>query len=289
MSLNNDEKRTWACVDGILVINLDRDTERLSGWQSEVGERLPVERTCRISAVDGRELADYGMPPWFSEKTGERAGFWGGSAGCVLSHRRAIEKARDAGWKRVLIMEDDSRFADATGAERLACVWSLLKGEYLLYLGCHEPEPYGKCVDATVGLWEIDGALATHAYVLTSGLYEPILNDLPTEENVWDWIGRNKAVDLYYRNHISRKKGAHVYALLPPLICQGLLSSSIFGDTYRRASACIPVLPKSRNSIRGIIHGLLSLLRRFCNYLDSLRTHRRALRKGLPGYRKPRR
>lgn len=288
MITTDNSNRAWEKLDGILVINLDKDTERMEVWEKEVGCRLPKHLIHRLSAVAGRGLSDYGKPPWFTKKTGDRAHFWGGTAGCVLSHRRAIEMARNAGWKRVLIMEDDAHFISDEYEERLASVWEHLEGDYLLYLGCHKPGTYGTCIDSDTGLWEIDGALATHAYVLTSGLYQRILDCLPTEKDVWDWVSRHKAVDLFYRRFISHMKGVRVYAMLPPIMYQNLLPSSIVGDigaTEREAPACTP---KPRRSLRGILHTLCAPLSRLHLYLNSIRTHRRALRSGLPGHSKHR-
>lgn len=286
MNDTDNSNRAWEKLDGIIVINLDKDTERMAVWTKEVSCHLPANLTHRLSAVAGRELDSYGNPPWFTEKTGERAFFWGGSAGCVLSHRRAIEKARDAGWKRVLIMEDDAQFTSGGYEERLAQVWKHLKGDYLLYLGCHEPGAFGTCIDESIGLWEIDGALTTHAYVLTAGLYERILNLLPTEKSVWDWLSRYKAIDLFYRDCVSNMKGVQVYALLsPPIMYQNQLPSSIRRERIRKDERKTPQPPpQARHGLRGIIHALCKPLKRLRCYLNSVRTHRRALRNGLPGY-----
>ncbi len=284
-----NSNRAWEKLDGIIVINLDKDTERMAVWEKEVSLHLPAGLIHRLSAVAGRELGSYGKLPWFTEKTGERAFFWGGSAGCVLSHRLAIEKARDAGWERVLIMEDDAQFATDGYEGRLAQVWKYLKEDYLLYLGCHEPGAFATCVDKSLGLWEIDGALTTHAYVLTSGLYERILKLLPTEKNVWDWVGRYKAIDLFYRDFISNMKGVRVYALLPPIMYQNQFPSSIRPEHIRKNESKTPQPhPKARHSLSGLLHALCMPLHRLHCYLNSVRTHRRALRNGLPGYGKRR-
>lgn len=289
MNDSGNSNRAWEQLDGIIVINLDKDTERMAVWEKEVSCYLPVGLIHRLSAIAGRELDSYGKLPWFTEKTGERAFFWGGSAGCVLSHRRAIEKARDAGWERVLIMEDDAQFATGGCEERLAQVWKHLKGDYLLYLGCHEPGAFGTCVDESIGLWEIEGALTTHAYVLTSGLYERILKLLPTENNVWDWVSRYKAIDLFYRDFVSNMKGVRVYALLPPAMCQNQFPSSIRPEHFRKIDRKTPQpLPKAKRSLSGLLHTLCMPLNRLHCHLNSIRTHRRALRNGLPGYGKRR-
>ena len=71
----------YAQIDGILVINMDSSPERYEHFMSTVGVHLPAEKLERISAVAGRELPSYGKAPWFTEKTGERARFWGGTGG----------------------------------------------------------------------------------------------------------------------------------------------------------------------------------------------------------------
>ena len=137
----------WDKVDGILVINLDTSRERMEKFLQDNEGSLPLEKVNRLSAVLGRSLESFGKPPWFTERTGERASYWGGAGGCTLSHAKAIATAKEKGWRNVLIMEDDvvtGRNPDALAMLEYAL--QNLEGDYMLYLGYSRPTPYGKCV-----------------------------------------------------------------------------------------------------------------------------------------------
>ena len=147
MSENLTRHPVWELIDGILVVNLDTSTERMETFREVNALKLPWEKVSRLSAVLGRALPTYGQRPWFTESTGERARFWGGTAGCALSHRKAIEQAKAEGWRNVLILEDDAHVT--SGKKELDFLQDLLQnlgGKYMLYLGYNRPEPYGRIV-----------------------------------------------------------------------------------------------------------------------------------------------
>lgn len=281
----------WNSIDGILVINLDTSPERMEKFVCDNSGYLPMEKVQRLSAVLGRGLPTYGRPPWFTENTGERARFWGGTAGCALSHRKAIEYARQAGWRNVLIMEDDAVVRpDAEGLDILARALTDIQGDYMLYLGFNKPVPYGRSVikGEVTSLWQVEGVLATHGYLLPASMYDRLLSLLPTEENVWEWLSVYRAVDSWYRDYVSAWPGVRIYALYPVLVDQGEGASDIGGQQAREAEYSCKRQPYCYNTLSGILHLLSTPFRRIKVKLNSIRTHRRALRGGLPGYRKRR-
>ena len=132
MSMDSGIHQAWNLVDAIAVINLDSCTERMVALREKNGNIIPLEKLYRISAVYGRELPGYGKEPWFTPRTMERASYWGGAAGCVLSHRRAIETAREKGWRNVLIIEDDVEFQNRSeGLALLETALKTLTGKYM--------------------------------------------------------------------------------------------------------------------------------------------------------------
>lgn len=287
--MNLSEHTVWSKVDRILVVNLDSSPERMTQFLRENAASLPEGRIERLSAVLGRALPTYGKAPWFTERTGERARFWGGTAGCALSHRRAIEKARAEGWQNVLIMEDDAVVrTDAAGLDAFEKALDTLTGDYMLYLGFNKPVPYGRKLYCGQGvdLWQVEGVLATHAYLLPSSMYDKVLNLLPTEENVWEWLTRYRAVDSMYRDYLSALPGVRICALYPVLVDQGCTTSDIGGQQSQEAEYSCKRPPYSYNTLSGLIHRLLSPLHRIKVQLNSLRTQRRGRRIGLPGPRK---
>ena len=127
-------------MDGILVINLDTSRERMDKFLQDNAETLPLDKVHRLSAVLGRSLPSFGKEPWFTERTAERASYWGGAGGCTLSHAKAIAMAKEKGWRNVLIMEDDVLTGQHPDA--LAMLEYALKnaeGDYMLYLGYSRP------------------------------------------------------------------------------------------------------------------------------------------------------
>lgn len=130
------QDRIWSLVDGVVFINMDNRVDRLESFMANVGRHIPEHLLHRLSAVPGREVPGYGEAPWFTESTGERAGYWAGVAGCTLSHRKAIQMAREAGWRRVLILEDDVEYTPREGSgDILERAMQQLQGPFMLYCG----------------------------------------------------------------------------------------------------------------------------------------------------------
>ncbi len=282
----------WRNIDGILVINMDDNPRRLENFMQQTGSLLPPQKLHRVSAVAGRQVAGYGEPPWFTERTGERAPFWGGTAGCALSHRRAIEKARQEGWKNVLILEDDARLTPSLAAlDMLERTLPRLRGDYFLYLGFNKPTPYGECLErggGGVSLWRTEGVLATHAYLLPASMYERVLALLPEEGRVWEWLSCYKAVDVLYRDFVAPLEGVSVYALMPLMFSQSDEASDISATGVTGGGYTCTTWPHSYSTPGGWWHLLLRPFHRLKVRLNSLRTKRRAAHGGLPGYRKRR-
>lgn len=280
----------WDCLDGCVVINLDTRPERYEAFIETVAPVLPASKIHRISAVNGRELPSFGKAPWFTEATGSRANYWGGAGGCVLSHRNAIAYARSRNWRNVLIFEDDATL------EKNADVISLLKNTfpslnkpYLLYLGYNKPSPYGVCCakHGEAALWKTGGVIAAHAYVVSAELYDALLAVLPAQDDdVWGWLARYRAIDVLYRDYVQYWRGVTVYVVYPILFVQNdAYSDILMGAPEGPESACWEE-PRSVLSPKGIVYICSAPVRRLKIWLNSIRTRRRARRKGLPGYRR---
>lgn len=279
----------WDSIDGVLVINLDTFPERMTAFMADNEGRIPAEKVHRLVAVDGRKLPGFGEPPWFMPSTMERAYFWGGTAGCALSHRLAIERAKAEGWKNVLVMEDDVRVLDNPGA--LSVMQYALKnltGKYLLYLGYSRPTPYGRKIyeEGESSLWKTEGVLAGYGYLVPESMYDTLLSMMPTEDNIWEWLSIYRAVDSFYRDNVAPMPGVRVYMVQPDLIAHVDGISSIAATYTSTAHHAKSLLPYSYATPRGICHLLMTPFRRLKVYLNSVRTHRRALKRGFPGFRK---
>ncbi len=278
----------WKGIDGVAVINMETRADRYSSFMDEVGRLIPQELLVRVNAVVGREIPGYGEAPWFTERTGERAGMWAGAAGCVLSHRRAIELARERGWKNVLILEDDVRADGVSGADVLfRRALETLHGPYMLYLGYHRPEPYGKRIvkEQATSLWKVNGVLATHAYILSAEAYDRVLNNLPAESGIWPWMARYRAIDNFYCRHLASPCGVAVYALYPTLFSQMEDVSDIGGHVADFESCVSRREPYENLSLRGVLHGLAYPFLHAGHALMGTLKARRSACRGLPGKR----
>ena len=282
----------WDKIDGILVINLDTSSERMEQFKTSNADSLPLEKVQRLSAVLGRALPSYGQKPWFTERTGERSAYWGGAGGCALSHAKAIATAKEKGWRNVLIMEDDvvtGQHPDALAMLEYAL--EHLSGDYMLYLGYSRPTPYGKCVQKSGehALWQVEGVLSTFAYLISEGMYDRLLAAMPTEETIWEWMATHRAIDTFYKDTAARMSGVRIYAIQPDLVVHldGMsdvaATSVTYTDKYDNT-----LTPHSYATISGIMHVLGAPFRRLKVKLNSIRTHRRAVNGGLPGFRKRR-
>ncbi|MBR5894509.1 MAG: hypothetical protein IKZ13_03080 [Akkermansia sp.] len=280
----------WSKIDGILVVNLDTCTERMDVFRERNSAVLPMEKVHRLSAVYGRSLSSFGKAPWFTERTQERAGYWGGAAGCALSHRNAIAHAQREGWKNVLILEDDVEIKDcADGFSLLEKAVDTISGPYMLYAGYSRPTPYGRKVGscAEYGLWQTEGVLSTFGYLVSQELYDPLLAEMPTEDTVWEWLARHRAIDTFYRDRVANMSGVKIYCIQPDII-EHIDGDSCIGSVTRTDLYSRTQEPYSYCTLAGVLHVLSAPLRRLKLKLNSIRTYRRALHGGFPGFRKKR-
>ena len=219
-------------ADGVLIINLDHRPERLKRF-AELAESAPyLHGWQRIAAVNGVDLPGYGKTPWFRNRQRDKC--WAGRAGCILSHRKALLHARDAGWERVLILEDDVRFAAdfSAGIDTLrTCLrapgleWGVCYLGFIRSLG-----PCLRVADlwGNRALFRVFGCYTTHAYLVKRETYQWILDRLPDERSVWTWVARHRAIDRWYARHLSER--FNVLAVAPGLCGQ----ASDFSDIGQR-------------------------------------------------------
>lgn len=283
------DSSAWDAVDGILVLNLDKSPERMERFLQKNGQLFPAEKLVRISAAYGKDFPGYGEKPWFTERTGDRAAFWAGTAGCAVSHRRAIEYAAAHGWKNVLIMEDDAVLQATDDASKmLRRALHTLKGRFLLYPGFSRPTPFGRCVakEGEASLWLVEGVLSTFSYIVSQELYQILLNKLPTEDTAWEWISKHRAVDSFYRDVISTMRSVKTYVVMPDLIIHEDGPSEIAGNTSISPEHNRDLEPLSYASFKGIMRVLGRPIRNCKRRLNSIRTWLRARKGGFPGFRK---
>lgn len=292
MTKTSAKHAAWELIDGILIINLDASVERMESFMQTNAESLPLDKVHRQSAVLGRALPSYGKAPWFTERTGDRAAYWGGAGGCALSHAKAIARAKAEGWRNVLIMEDDVVTGQNPDAlSLLEHALRTLQGDYMLYLGYSRPTPYGSCEQRAGehALWKVEGVLSTFAYLIPQSMYDRLLAVMPTEENIWEWMSVHRAIDTFYKDTVASMSGVSTYAIQPDLVVHIDGMSDVSGSSVTYTDRYDQTLtPHSYSSVAGVMHVLATPFRRLKVKLNSIRTHRRALNGGLPGFRKRR-
>lgn len=218
-------------ADGTIVINLDHRQDRWEQFERTIKPRLGSIPVHRLSAVNGVEIPGYGAPPFFQGKTRDRT--WAGRAGCVLSHRAALETAVQQRWTSVLILEDDIELQDSFPDLLMRLRETLAGVDWdVCYLGFSDPVgPYQKVCDLgdRNELFRIFGCSLTHAYLVRDRAYAFLLDQLPDERTIWRWLTRHRAIDRWYARELSTE--LRVLAVTPSVVLQGIDYSDITGRT----------------------------------------------------------
>lgn len=210
-----------ANISGIYVINLKIRQERwhvfrdgIHHWEQAFG-KTPQ----RLSAVRGIELPGYGQPPWFSTRLSEKRKMsWGGKAGCILSHRNAIQNAHDRNWDNVLVLEDDAYLTDKMTSlwiSYLGGIVRTLEDDWSVINFCTtlpvSPCRVVKKIQSTQ-LVEAAGCFGAVAYLLNGRIFSQVLNELPKESDVWRWVARHKTIDRWFSQNLMRFGKVYFFA-----------------------------------------------------------------------------
>ncbi|EIP97495.1 glycosyltransferase involved in LPS biosynthesis [Opitutaceae bacterium TAV1] len=279
----------WSHIDAVLAINLDSRPDRRERLESAVADIIPPEKFHRIPGIYGKNIPGFGQRPWFRD--GKRDSNWAGRAGCTLSHRRAILRARDAGWRSILLLEDDALltpcFASVIGS--LDTVLRETTGHipdwavcYLGFTWSGGPSRFLVEMDEGHALHQICGGLCTHAYLLRDMTYDWLLEQLPDEHVIWPWIARHRAIDRWYSYNLYRRFG--VLAVSPGIVSQHSGHSDITGRTLQESESGLfkttlpPVVLTDTAWVRQVCrHSLHVRCRELCDWA-------RALGKRLGGF-----
>ena len=126
-------------IDKVYVINMDKDKERMLILDKKL-KKLGLEYE-RISGVDGEKKYKE-----LNVKTKLRPG----QLGCLLSHIKILEKAKNNNYQNILIFEDDVIFCK-NFIEKLVKLLKKVKhneGHFdILYLGCSQKHDWKNIVD----------------------------------------------------------------------------------------------------------------------------------------------
>ena len=217
---------------GVVVINLDTRADRWTSFEREVSPFFTEVPVVRLSAIHGESLPGYGLRPWFRGRKRDRT--WAGRAGCVLSHRRALELGLQSHWEFVLILEDDVELV--ADAEKLLpkILGQLNRVQWgVCYLGYTNPIGPARTlgeISELLTVQQVYACSSAHAYLVKSSEIEGLLENLPTEQDVWVWLSRHRAIDAWYSRHLS--KSLTVVALSQSIFIQKQSRSDITFRAY---------------------------------------------------------
>lgn len=226
----------WDGIEAVFVINLDHRTDRWEAISSQLAAFVPEGKVHRISACLGRELPGYKTHRLFRNTTEDEALLWAGRAGCILSQKKCIELARERGLQKVLILEDDAFFDDPlTGGigdmlSRVLCKHDEWK---LFFLGSTPYFDKAAPIDETPGpngpvrVCRIMGPLCAHCYLVNRSAYDEMIDELPTPQNVWQWLAFHLSYDSWIANEYGKRKRNVVFGCYPNLCVQNEFYSDI--------------------------------------------------------------
>lgn len=221
----------WQLIDGAIVINLDQRTDRWAQFLAATRDIIPPGKIQRLSARLGREIPGFGQRPWFRGRNRDHT--WAARAGVTQSHRHALLKAREAGWRTVLILEDDVSFAPEFSALADSLAIALREQDWqVCYLGFTDPWSPSRrlaALDDRHALYRIHGCNTAHAYLVRENAREWLLGQLPDEARVWSWLATHRAIDRWFQ----RQLGLHfpIACVSPSVVNQVEGFSDIVGQT----------------------------------------------------------
>lgn len=283
----------WSNIDNIYVINLARRADRWQQFLQKHQAILPPDKIIRIEALDGQCLPGYQQPPWFRPHNANRAHNWSGGAGCALSHRAAIAAAQQRNNRYALILEDDACLLEQADSLQLVRRFlSTAEPDWgLLYLGHHELPARAEKIRARQQqstLWQIDGVIAAHAYIIPQRAFPFLLKALPNEQNIWQWMARYRAIDRFYRDFFPARSGLKTLALTPVLFEQQSGFSDLaqaFSDHQKSYQGAFPA-PRVRSAGERRWQQALQPWRHLVRRVKSTLKYIRSRLFGYPGYRK---
>jgi len=221
-----------AYVDKTFIINLDHRTDR---WEQILKEldKNHIKNYERFPAI--KPVDDYINNPKnkkmylniFDNASKKKSTKWKhkytlGSLGCCLSHYNVIKLAKERGYKRILILEDDARFKNKSIdiPDVFQSAINQLKKQKIepdmFYLTSRDKE---KIIPVDKNINRLTKAHWGTAYIVNQSVYDYIL------ENVFSF---NREIDVFYA-HIMHPK-FQCYVLAPKVVAQSLGFSDIVNE-----------------------------------------------------------
>lgn len=173
-----------------VCINLDRRPDRWERMRARFAQNH-IEQVVRFPALDGRSCD---IPATWND--------FPGAYGCLLSHLKVVEQARDEARSSVLIFEDDAVLAPEFSIrfdeyiKQVPADWDMI-----LFGGLHGEPP----ASVSPNISRVSHTLSTYAYALNDTIYDGFI----------DLNGR--ALSLLDQNTRSLQKKFKSYCFMPHL------------------------------------------------------------------------
>ena len=181
--------------DRIFVINLDHRTDK---WQlvTKNLEKMKIVNYERFAAIkpEYSEIPDE-YKKWFSSKNnsdGTDETYSVGAMGCKLSHLKVINIAKNRGYEKILILEDDVDFNPNTSMifnEAVKQLNSFEPWDMLYFTGNHGR----RYENISKNLIRIYGSHSTVGYAIHSRIYNQVINYA---------LNYCKHIDIFYKDII---------------------------------------------------------------------------------------
>ena len=230
-------------VDAVFVINLPERVDRRSRMDkvlASIGLSFDQENVFLFPAVRVSDAAGFPSP---------------GVRGCFLSHKTVLEQAREAGYKKVLILEDDVEFArnTLTLLETLPTLANAgdLPNDFF-YFGFEDPLNKAKFVGAKtqkLQLEEIPGrVVCAHAYTVSCDIYDDLINHLDEclEGEPGDLERGPMDVDGAYNAFRRRYPHRKATVVQPQVAWQRVTHSDLHARTWHQAPGIRQILKPIR-------------------------------------------
>lgn len=206
-------------VDKIFIINLDERADRWEAIEKEL-KRMGITNYERYSAIKPalndtssdkvlkdfpKEYHSHLVSPWKTKR-----GYIQAAVGCKYSHYNIIKIAKERGYKKICIFEDDIEFLFEK--EKFDEIFEKVSKEvddfHLLYFsGNHTRQPE-KLRDKKY-LYRVKGTLCAHAYIISYEIFNFIIDTMML-------LGME--LDNYYIGAIQVNNKS--YTIKPPLVTQ---------------------------------------------------------------------
>jgi GR25 family glycosyltransferase involved in LPS biosynthesis len=133
-----------------------------------------------------------------------------GRAGCALSHAAILRRAIDLKLNNYLVLEDDFDLChdpDQCLKSLELSQKELPKDWHIFYLGGNLTKEYGifPLRNFSDNLFNLDSCHTTHSFAVNFYFYDALNKELPTEENVFEWLSDNQAIDVHLSKNVLHK------------------------------------------------------------------------------------